>query len=1062
MFRAIEQIQPNPVTHQDPRVAIEQLQYATDVRQALLQHVLTQINERYQAPRFRDLGEASRWTEAFSRTLQLGVGVIQGSRALLKQEAQATEQHLHQVGRDIESIEAAAEAKFGMVKRLRWVTRLEEAETTIHNHLAERAENMEKVTFAMFAQDRSPGLVSTIARRTFATSPRLGMILFGLAGMGATAAYGSTAPALGELKLPSIPEAVRSTLSPTTSARPALTTGEMGVRAARPVPAAAHSLVSTLQARTQAEQVAQASQKVANFFDNLPHTKGRQTFVIQSRSELQSLVNRLTTYGYKEQDILWLLNLDSVDAFSQPVTLDLRGGSRMPILFPYNAAAQQTGVLPLVAQVTGAYHANAETAPISALVAGQSTANLPSALRPSDTFIVYRIQADEGLSDIATRYGTTVAQIQADNQLMTEQVASGQNLLIRRPGAPLGSEVPAPVLSSYDSPDLRSDGSFGVIGQHVVAEEGVAYNSSQGQSILATYGDTLFADIEAMPPEAKGYLVGTVQEVATFFNVRPGDLMGILRLEQNNAGWRLQETRISSAGAAGVAQIVPRTWNGWANPQRSNFVQNVLDIEEHGGLGFDWAFRNEWQAWKEGRADRSVLLASNADPQVFENSVAGVARHLVHWGLTQDFAERDPEGFADRLADAIAVYNSGRTLDQSADWTQSSANQKTTAQYVAEAMAISEQFSAIVAQPSVAVPSAEAVELFTNRFSELYDQTFGTALSDSSTQELLALAPALVEEVRLGRQDPQAAAIELLGMAEQYYMATGYAALRDGSERLWPFIHNPATLYAQRTATSLLGHPLTLYEMDDLMNRTKGDRDAIRAELMGRDESRLFVQARHIADQMLQRTQRGMSVRNSEVTTWIQPILAGYSPLHMGDDTLQTLIEQFQSAVTALPEYSQLHASAQFRASPLLPMPEIFKEFGVAVDYQVGGHHTGIDVANPRLSDGSEPPIFAVDDATVAHVGPLYCEAPNACRGGQAIVLDHGDNVYSLYSHNSIAEVKTGDRVEAGQRIGRQGNEGYSFGSHLHFEVHVGAPFSGDWQKPFAGGEFADPAEWLP
>ncbi len=122
--------------------------------------------------------------------------------------------------------------------------------------------------------------------------------------------------------------------------------------------------------------------------------------------------------------------------------------------------------------------------------------------------------------------------------------------------------------------------------------------------------------------------------------------------------------------------------------------------------------------------------------------------------------------------------------------------------------------------------------------------------------------------------------------------------------------------------------------------------------------------------------------------------------------------------------------------------------------------HTGLDLRGDRVG-GQQPPIYAVDDGTVVHVGALYC-LQGACRGPHAIVIHHGNNVYSVYSHNSEASVVEGDVVVAGQQIGRQGNEGYSRGPHLHLEVHVGAPFSGDWVTPWYAGESVDPWPWLP
>ena len=77
-------------------------------------------------------------------------------------------------------------------------------------------------------------------------------------------------------------------------------------------------------------------------------------------------------------------------------------------------------------------------------------------------------------------------------------------------------------------------------------------------------------------------------------------------------------------------------------------------------------------------------------------------------------------------------------------------------------------------------------------------------------------------------------------------------------------------------------------------------------------------------------------------------------------------------------------------------------------------------------------------------------------------MLDHGNNIYTIYSHNSEAFVKAGEQVVAGQVIARQGSEGYSRGPHLHLELHVGAAFSGVWTNPWTAGQFIDPWPWLP
>ena len=54
---------------------------------------------------------------------------------------------------------------------------------------------------------------------------------------------------------------------------------------------------------------------------------------------------------------------------------------------------------------------------------------------------------------------------------------------------------------------------------------------------------------------------------------------------------------------------------------------------------------------------------------------------------------------------------------------------------------------------------------------------------------------------------------------------------------------------------------------------------------------------------------------------------------------------------------------------------------------------------------------------------------------GNLIVIDHGEDVQSLYGHLKDINVKNGDSVTKGQTIGHVGSTGISTGPHLHFEI---------------------------
>jgi murein DD-endopeptidase MepM/ murein hydrolase activator NlpD len=69
---------------------------------------------------------------------------------------------------------------------------------------------------------------------------------------------------------------------------------------------------------------------------------------------------------------------------------------------------------------------------------------------------------------------------------------------------------------------------------------------------------------------------------------------------------------------------------------------------------------------------------------------------------------------------------------------------------------------------------------------------------------------------------------------------------------------------------------------------------------------------------------------------------------------------------------------------------------------------------------------------------------------GNAVVIDHGYGLMSLYGHMSTLEVKEGQHVERGQELGRSGQTGLAGGDHLHFTMLLqGLPVSPvEWWDP--------------
>jgi len=116
----------------------------------------------------------------------------------------------------------------------------------------------------------------------------------------------------------------------------------------------------------------------------------------------------------------------------------------------------------------------------------------------------------------------------------------------------------------------------------------------------------------------------------------------------------------------------------------------------------------------------------------------------------------------------------------------------------------------------------------------------------------------------------------------------------------------------------------------------------------------------------------------------------------------------------------------------------ITSAFGTRRSYNGGpynSYHGGVDFS---YSGGDS--IYAPAPGVVVLAEPLIVR-------GNATIIDHGWGVYSGFWHQSEILVRAGDRVEAGQLIGRIGDTGLATGPHLHWEL-------------FVNGVQVDPLQW--
>ena len=206
-----------------------------------------------------------------------------------------------------------------------------------------------------------------------------------------------------------------------------------------------------------------------------------------------------------------------------------------------------------------------------------------------------------------------------------------------------------------------------------------------------------------------------------------------------------------------------------------------------------------------------------------------------------------------------------------------------------------------------------------------------------------------------------------------------------------------------------------------LIQSTKADRQALEKAKAQLESDRLKIidlrkQAAVKRDQVAGRRQERQGVLNA-ATYEREMAERAYRELIETSKQIETMIRRIQSGE------KNIGGSTGTMVWPA--EGEITSPFGWRVHPIFGTQrlHTGIDI-------GAD-----YGDATRAADGGVVIHSDWMGGYGNAVIIDHGNGISTLYAHNSQLLVSEGQTVAKGQTVARVGSTGYSTGPHLHFEV---------------------------
>lgn len=223
----------------------------------------------------------------------------------------------------------------------------------------------------------------------------------------------------------------------------------------------------------------------------------------------------------------------------------------------------------------------------------------------------------------------------------------------------------------------------------------------------------------------------------------------------------------------------------------------------------------------------------------------------------------------------------------------------------------------------------------------------------------------------------------------------------------------------------------------NLIDRLETQREELLAKKAELDDIKSQLAAAHEEGQKEQQIVAQKTVERQKL---YEQALAEKAQLDAEYEELQRNSQEITAMIQRMEQEGRMMPQAGGTGQMAWPVNgEITSPFGWRVHPIWGTQifHAGLDIG----ADYGDP-VHAADSGTVVYAGWMG-------GYGNAVMIDHGGGMVTLYGHNSSITVGEGEQVSKGQTIALAGSTGNSTGPHCHFEVRI-------------HGEVVSPLQYLP